>query len=325
MAASPLISVIVPIYNVEPYLDACVSSIAEQSYTNLEIILVDDGSPDRCPEMCDRWAEKDPRVRVIHKSNGGLSDARNCGMQQASGDYFSFVDGDDTIAPDFILSLYDALIASGSQIAMCAIRICSNGEEIISETALVKKAYCSAEECLSALIRDEIRQIVCNKLYDRTLLEGLFFPVGKRHEDEFWSFRVFGRCDRAVKTDYAGYNYWKRSGSIMDEPFSLTRLDQLEAKCQRQEYLAEHFPSLIRQGQKDVLFFTMYLGQHTLSEMNKQDRSQALHILKNTCRQYPPSFSLLKGCKFTHKIWLILEQLSFTGTCRLRNFLKIGL
>lgn len=112
-----MISVIVPVYKVEPYLDRCVRSIVEQTYTDLEIILVDDGSPDNCPAMCDAWAEKDNRIKVIHKQNGGLSDARNAGMDIASGDYLGFVDSDDWIAAEMYQVLYDMLQRDSSDIA----------------------------------------------------------------------------------------------------------------------------------------------------------------------------------------------------------------
>ena len=118
-----MISVIVPIYNVEKYVNKCVGSIVNQTYTNLEIILVDDGSPDRCPEICDEWAKKDSRIKVIHKKNGGLSDARNAGMKIASGDYIAFVDSDDWIAPEMYERLLMAIKNDNSDIAACAVKM----------------------------------------------------------------------------------------------------------------------------------------------------------------------------------------------------------
>ena len=115
-----LISVIVPIYQVEPYLDRCVKSIVNQTYKNIEIILVNDGSPDGCPAICDAWAERDSRVKVIHKENGGLSDARNAGLAVAAGELISFIDSDDWIEPDFLTALYDAMEQTGAEIAECA-------------------------------------------------------------------------------------------------------------------------------------------------------------------------------------------------------------
>ena len=114
-----LISVIVPIYNVDKYLDACIESAVSQSYRNIEIILVDDGSTDRCPEICDAWAEKDSRIRVIHKENGGLSDARNKGMASSTGAFISFVDSDDILEPEYIEYLYRAICETGADLSEC--------------------------------------------------------------------------------------------------------------------------------------------------------------------------------------------------------------
>ena len=325
MAASPLISVIVPIYNVEPYLDACVSSIAEQSYTNLEIILVDDGSPDRCPEMCDRWAEKDPRVRVIHKSNGGLSDARNCGMEQASGDYLSFVDGDDTIAPDFISDLHAAIVEEGSQISMCSMVTQSEGACTEPFGFQGKAKYKSSEAGLRALITEEIATVACNKLYDRAIMEGVFFPKGKYHEDVFWSYQIFGKTERSVKIGYPGYIYRQRGNSIMGAGYSSRRLDAVEALCQRQHYLDDRFPALSPLAREKLLFACLYHGQNAMKALTSDDLTSCMDRLKTVIKEYRFSSVAGTSCKFTHKIWLILEQLSFTGTCRLRNFLKIGL
>ena len=118
-----LISVIVPVYRTEAYLDRCIESIVDQTYTNLEIILVDDGSPDRCPQMCDEWARRDTRIRVIHKKNGGLSDARNAGMAAATGEYIGFVDSDDWIKPDMFRLLYEKMEQMQSDIAACGVEM----------------------------------------------------------------------------------------------------------------------------------------------------------------------------------------------------------
>ena len=117
--STPLISVIVPVYQVEQYLDRCVSSILEQTYDHLEVILIDDGSPDSCPRLCDEWAEKDPRVRVIHQENGGVSSARNAGLDAATGDYIAFVDSDDAIRPNYFETLYALLTEHQAELSIC--------------------------------------------------------------------------------------------------------------------------------------------------------------------------------------------------------------
>lgn len=128
---SPLISVIVPVYKVEDYLDECVESIIQQTYNNLDIILVDDGSPDNCPKKCDEWARRDSRIRVFHKKNGGLSSARNVGVENAKGKYISFIDSDDTILPDFIEQLYKAFSLSNN-VGVTSVRVLRSTEGPIS-------------------------------------------------------------------------------------------------------------------------------------------------------------------------------------------------
>ena len=160
------ISVIVPVYRVEAFLDRCVQSIAEQSYKNLEIILVDDGSPDNCPAICDAWAERDSRIKVVHKQNGGLSDARNAGMAIATGEFMGFVDSDDWIAPDMYQHLYDLLETDGSDIAACGVEMV--WEDGTPSRMLTKAGCCvlNQEDAMRAIIEESwLKQPVWNKLY----------------------------------------------------------------------------------------------------------------------------------------------------------------
>lgn len=239
-----LISVIVPVYKVEEYLDKCIQSIVDQTYTNLEIILVDDGSPDRCGEMCDAWAKKDGRIRVRHQSNGGLSDARNAGMEIAVGTYIAFVDSDDWIAPDFIQSMYDAIRQSGAQIAGCDIQFVFPDEAIDLRQEAGKVKICTTEEAITDILQYRgFRAVAWNKLYHRELLEGERYPVGKHHEDEFFTYRIIGKADKLVYVDKPMYFYLQRPGSIMYS-FTIKRLDALDAYLERLEYLKERYPKL---------------------------------------------------------------------------------
>ena len=151
---APLISVIVPVYKVEAYLDRCVQSIVDQTYRNLEIILVDDGSPDNCPAMCDAWAEKDSRIRVIHKENGGLSDARNAGMAVTAGEFVGFVDSDDSIAPEMYQMLLERMNADGSDIAACGVEMVF--EDGSPARLLTKSGNCilNRDAAMEAVIRE---------------------------------------------------------------------------------------------------------------------------------------------------------------------------
>lgn len=238
-----LISVIVPIYKVEDFLDQCVASIVEQSYHNLEIILVDDGSPDECPAKCDEWAKRDARVRVIHKKNGGLSDARNCGLRMASGTYVSFVDSDDWIAPDFYETLYRSMVENHAQIAASGI-VWVYDDVKTNDRFVYEQQIFSAEEALETLIQGRgFYAVAWNKLYKTSLFGKISFPVGKLHEDEFVTYKLIGKADKLVLCQKAFYYYRQRKGSIMQE-WSIRHIDALDAFFQRNEYLKNKYPRL---------------------------------------------------------------------------------
>lgn len=247
-----LISVIVPIYNVEKFLDQCVASIIGQSYFNLEIILVDDGSPDECPGKCDEWAKKDERIIVIHKKNGGLSDARNSGLRIASGEYVAFIDSDDWVAPDFFEKLYEAIKTNHAQIAASGIMWIYNDHLKKDEHVYAQQIF-SSEEALETLVQGRgFYAVAWNKLYKRTLFDGIRFPVGKLHEDEFVTYKLIGKADRLVLCQNTFYYYRQREGSIM-QGWSIKHLDALDAFFQRNEYLKENYPNLYLQDKVTLL------------------------------------------------------------------------
>lgn len=211
------ISVIIPIYKVEAYLEKCVISVRHQSYQNLEIILVDDGSPDGCGELCDRFAEEDPRIRVLHKENGGLSDARNKGLDIATGEYILFVDSDDFIHPQMVEILYRNLQAAEADISVCGFLSVEEGEEVsLALSGESKTEVFEGEEVMHCLQHRNLLTVVAwNKLYKRSLFAELRYPKGKLHEDEFLIHHLLHQCKRIVYTDGKLYYYLQRSGSIM--------------------------------------------------------------------------------------------------------------
>ena len=320
-----LISVIVPIYKVEVYLDRCVQSIVDQTYTNLEIILVDDGSPDRCPQMCDEWAKKDNRIHVIHKENGGLSDARNAGMCAMRGEYVAFVDSDDWLEKAFIENLYEAAIEQGCDAVGCAFRFTDReGKALdVQESHLIRVV--DRVTAVRDLIDDRIRQVVWNKLYRRDLIEDIPFAKGKCHEDEFWSYQVLGRVTKYAEIDYIGYNYFQRFQSIMGEAYSLKRLDVLEAREQRQAYLCECLPVLVNKGQINLFFTCIYHGQMALKYLSGEKRKTAFVQLKNASRKWKLSDEQKRMLKFTHRIWAQMAEYSLEFTCFVRNRFSVGL
>ena len=241
----PLVSIIVPIYKVEEYLDKCVLSLLGQSYSNLEIILVDDGSPDQCGAMCDSWALRDSRIRVIHKENGGLSDARNAGLAVATGAYICFVDSDDWVSPEYVMAMYQAMVENGAQLAACDVcEVYPDQEPEVNGSGELR--VCTPEEAIGDILKGKgFRAVAWNKLYPRAFWENETYPVGKHHEDEFVTYRILGKAQKLVYVDKAHYFYLQRQGSIM-RSFTLKRLDALDAFLERLEYFRQHFPAIYR-------------------------------------------------------------------------------
>lgn len=320
-----LISIIVPVYNVEKYINKCIESIVNQTYKNLEIILVDDGSPDNCPKMCDDWAEKDSRIKVIHKTNGGLSDARNAGLSVASGDYIAFIDSDDFIEIDFYEKLYNVIKDTNCDISICNLKMVYESKNIIDNTSdTLKITQYSTIEAMSALIDDIIRQVVWNKLYKADVIKNILFDVGKYHEDEFWSYKAIGAANKIAAIDYTGYNYLQRSESIMGNGYSLKRLDAVEAKCLRQDYLNKYFPDLVQKGLINLIFTCVYHGQLTVIYLNQSDKNVALNRLKNVFKNHIDNVSINSLSK-KQLIWIFIAKISFNYVCKIRNFLNIGI
>lgn len=249
-----LISVIIPIYKVEEFLDCCIRSIVDQTYSKLEIILVDDGSPDACPSKCDEWAQKDNRIRVIHKKNGGLSDARNAGMSIATGAYISFVDSDDWIAPDFYEKLYQSIVENNAQIAASGI-VLAYSDYLQYDQSIYDRQVFSTEDALKTLINGRgFYAVAWNKLYQKSLFDGIEYPIGKLHEDEFVTYKLIGKATRLVLCQKALYYYRQREGSIMQE-WSIRHLDALDAFFERNKFLADNYPKLYV-GDKVTLLMT---------------------------------------------------------------------
>lgn len=325
MESKSLISIIVPVYKVEKYLDKCVDSIVNQTYQNLEIILVDDGSPDTCGAMCDAWAKKDSRIRVVHKENGGLSDARNAGLAVATGAYIAFVDSDDWISPEFIQILLDALEKTGSDISACGIIPFYEDEPITIPDYEDEIVCVQTEQALRYLIEDRLRQVVWNKLYKRAVIADILFAKGKLHEDEFWSYQIIGNAQKVAITSVPGYYYLQRRESIMGSKYTLRRLDAIEAKEQRQIYLESRFPALVSLGRSNLVFAGLYHGQRAQSALRGEERKQAMARLKRVIRNYPLSKMEKAPLPFVHRALYEMSRLNVGFACRLRNWLKIGL
>ncbi|MCH5249329.1 MAG: glycosyltransferase family 2 protein [Lachnospiraceae bacterium] len=237
MNQSPLISVIIPIYNVEKFLHECVDSVLNQTYRNIEIILVDDGSTDKCPEICDEYAGSDNRIKVIHKRNGGLSDARNCGFKASSGEFITFVDSDDCIAKEMIEVLYTLCQKKNVQLAQCNYTIKHNDFDNITDGqeqgTLIKK-----ERCMNELFGTFGTSfcVAWGKLFHRTVLNTIEFPVGKTHEDVYTTYLYFETAGRMVFTTKRLYYYRQQEFSLKAQEKKRPGLEELKANIEREYY-----------------------------------------------------------------------------------------
>ncbi len=209
------ISLIIPVYKVEKYLNKCVESVVNQTYKNLEIILVDDGSLDSCPSICDEWAKKDERIIVIHQQNKGLSGARNTGIKSASGQYIGFIDSDDYIKYDMIELLYKAMEKYDAKIGMCSYNIEYEDSSYIEKAAMPKEGVYSSTQALNLLLENKvIKNFVWNKLYNIRLFDDISFPQGKNFEDIYVTYKLFLKAEKIAVINDGLYNYIQRKGSI---------------------------------------------------------------------------------------------------------------
>ncbi len=235
-----LISVIIPVYKVEKYLERCIDSVINQTYTNLEIILVDDGSPDNCGKICDEYAKKDRRIKVIHKENGGLSSARNAGIDVAKGRYLSFVDSDDYVNEKFIERLYELLKEYDADISQCDF-VKTSGEKPDVDTEEVVNVYDSISLLDSMYEIGSVHFVVAwNKLYKSELFKEIRYPEGKIHEDEAIIHLLIHKANKCVRTNKQMYYYFINENGIMNSKFSEKRLDIFYAFNSRIDFYIEN-------------------------------------------------------------------------------------
>lgn len=236
--SSTQVSVIVPVYNVERYLEKCIQSICGQSFADIEVILVDDGSTDASANICDEWAQRDDRVHVIHKENGGLSDARNAGIDAADGQWLMFVDSDDFITMDTIELLYTAAVKKHCEIALCnMVRVYDDGTTEPFYNPVGEQTIWDGVQRFETLKQPS----VCNKIFRTELFEGVRFPKGKYYEDTFVYHVLLDRATAVALTGHDGYYYLSRRESILGQPKYTDRyFDMTEAVYERMTYLLAH-------------------------------------------------------------------------------------
>ena len=240
----PLISVIVPVYNVEEYLPECVKSIQKQTYTNLEIIFVDDGSSDHCPEICDKAALEDQRIIVIHKENGGAADARNAGTLQAQGKYIVYVDADDWIHEDMLRILHQALQETGAQAASCEFQMNRKKIKKIRKDQISYKIY-TAYQVTERCLYQKMKTGPCAILLPIQVCKANLFPQGRLYEDLFTTYRFFWACPKTVCITPPLYFYRDNPNSAMHRAYTPRMFDEIDAVNEIVEFAEKTAPSLL--------------------------------------------------------------------------------
>ena len=278
------ISVIVPVYNVEQYLERCVDSIISQTYTNLEIILVNDGSTDNSGKLCDELAKKDERIRVIHKENGGLSDARNRGIDESESDLVGFIDSDDYIDSDMYEVLLKNLNDTDADLSMCALYDVYNNTPEAQVTN--KETWkLSSEQAIKMVMEAKILSVTAvNKLYRKSLFTDLKFEVGKIAEDAFIMIKLLDKCEKIVATNEKKYYYVHRENSITTQKFSTKFLNVIEAYEQNSNIILEKYPKLKDVAQTRMNWAYFYVLDRLLLDDNYNDKeleNKLISYLKN--------------------------------------------
>ena len=310
------ISIIVPVYNVEAYLERCVESILKQTYTNLEILLVNDGSTDKSGELCDKLALRDHRIRVIHKENGGLSDARNRGIDEASSNLIGFIDSDDYIDEDMYETLYRQMVASKADLSMCGhYDVYHQIPE--KQVAEIKTWELMPEEAIKMVMEAKILSVTAvNKLYKKALFEQLRFRIGKIAEDAFIMVDLIHQCSKVVATNEKKYYYVHRENSITTQKFSLKFLNVIEAYEQNAKMISENYPDLYDVAIMRLNWAYFYVLDRLLVDNDFKDKvleDRLISYLKKNKR------SILMDSRFTRA-----RKMSFLVLCLSRKlYLKI--
>ena len=310
------ISIIVPVYNVEAYLERCVESILKQTYTNLEILLVNDGSTDKSGELCDKLALRDHRIRVIHKENGGLSDARNRGIDEASSNLIGFIDSDDYIDEDMYETLYRQMVASKADLSMCGhYDVYHQIPE--KQVAEIKTWELMPEEAIKMVMEAKILSVTAvNKLYKKALFEQLRFRIGKIAEDAFIMVDLIHQCSKIVATNEKKYYYVHRENSITTQKFSLKFLNVIEAYEQNAKMISENYPDLYDVAIMRLNWAYFYVLDRLLVDNDFKDKvleDRLISYLKKNKK------SILMDSRFTRA-----RKMSFLALCLSRKlYLKI--
>ena len=317
----PLVSIVIPVYNVESYLRECVTSVVGQTYTNIEIILVDDGSTDNSGTLCDEFALTDSRICVFHKENGGLSDARNYGIRQAHGSLISFIDSDDYVSPDYIMHLYQALVRGKTDIATTSICIFHDGKppKKHKHDAAVFHVYDAREALEDMLYMRHLEPNAFPKIYKKELFETIQYPVGKLYEDIATTTKLIDKAGRIAYLDEEDYYYRIRPNSIQTASFNPKKLDLLDQLSVVRSIVQAKYPGIMGAyySKEQSALFNLYMN------INRTDTKEKLKIADRLWAEIKKNrISVLKD-KEARTDARIASLLSFSGSSLCRCVYKL--
>lgn len=281
------ISVIIPVYNVEKYLEKCIQSVINQTIKNLEIILVDDGSTDLSGKICDEYSKKDKRIKVIHKENGGLSDARNAGLNIESGEYIVFVDSDDYIEYNMIENLYKCIKKYNADIVCCGKYLEDEDGNIIKILNKTEEYCINGENAIKKmLLREEIDNTAWDKMYKKEVFENIRFPYGKYYEDIEPTYKAFKKSSKIAHTSTVDYHYLIRKGSIINSKFTEKQLDSLIFINNIRKDVKKEYPQYIEIS--DALYYLDLSSnlQKIKNSPNYEENRQIYRKLKKEYNSY---------------------------------------
>lgn len=325
MKNKELISIVVPIYNVDKYLDNCLTSLIKQTYENIEIILVDDGSIDNSAYICDTWLLKDSRIRVIHKKNGGLSDARNAGIRIAKGVYITFVDGDDSVDTDMIEYLYLLQKKYSVDISICSHTIVTDDKKCVNLGERYSEKIMGVEEALDRMLCEAGYSVsVCGKLFKRELFNHVKFPVDKLCEDNGTTYKLFDQVTSLAYGPKGKYYYYKRENSIMTSSFNLKKMDLIILVDEMVEYLEVKYPGLHNSLEKKQIssrfsilrqiLFSQYFKSSYTDDIIKYIKSKRKVIFSNPkidIRDRCAYITLMFGKHFFKLSWSFYNKIRY--------------
>jgi len=302
---NPAVSIIVPVYNVEDYLEPCIESILQQTFTDFELILVNDGSTDGSADICDRYAYADERVRVFHKDYGGVSSARNIGICRAKGDFIGFVDSDDRIDRNMYQILYRHCLDSGSDIAVCKLGREIDGK-LINATDHDLVLEMNNQTAMKEMFKGHLyRFSLCNKLFKRKCFANIQFPEGRIHEDLSTTYKLFAQAQKVIFTSYIGYIYIKRENSILTKTYDMRRLDSFKGWDEILSFMAQYYPVLTEEVSACFVYWCLDNINYIIDQVsNKKERDICFRQIQQYMKKYQKNILKNSTLSFRSK-WMI--------------------